>query len=91
MDHGAQGRGWYSCRHRSWRQFGRAFRQCEACAEVVSKMGMEWFYRLCTDPKRIKRMMALPKFMSLVKKIAKVISDARVCTTVLLHFLQWQG
>ncbi len=39
--------------------------------KLFQKMGMEWFYRLCTDPKRIKRMMALPKFMSLVKKDCK--------------------
>ncbi|MYL34263.1 WecB/TagA/CpsF family glycosyltransferase [Pontibacillus yanchengensis] len=27
------------------------------------KVGMEWLYRLATDPKRIKRQMALPKFL----------------------------
>ncbi|MEE0775604.1 MAG: WecB/TagA/CpsF family glycosyltransferase [Bacillota bacterium] len=35
------------------------------------KTGLEWFYRLCADPKRLKRTMALPKFMSLVKKDCK--------------------
>lgn len=39
--------------------------------KIFQKMGMEWFYRLCTDPKRLKRMLALPKFMSLVKKDCK--------------------
>jgi len=27
------------------------------------KTGMEWFYRLATDPKRFKRQLALPKFL----------------------------
>ncbi|KGP92418.1 N-acetylmannosaminyltransferase [Pontibacillus chungwhensis BH030062] len=27
------------------------------------KVGMEWFYRLATDPKRFKRQLALPKFL----------------------------
>ena len=27
------------------------------------KAGLEWFYRLITDPKRFKRQMALPKFL----------------------------
>lgn len=27
------------------------------------KLGLEWFYRLITDPKRIKRQMALPLFL----------------------------
>jgi len=29
---------------------------------VYQKLGMEWFYRLITNPKRAKRMMNLPKF-----------------------------
>ena len=29
----------------------------------VSKIGMEWFYRLCKEPKRFKRMLRLPKFV----------------------------
>jgi N-acetylglucosaminyldiphosphoundecaprenol N-acetyl-beta-D-mannosaminyltransferase len=32
------------------------------------KMRLEWLWRLLSDPRRIKRMMALPKFMILVKK-----------------------
>lgn len=31
--------------------------------EVYQKLGLEWLYRLLKDPKRIKRQMALPKFM----------------------------
>jgi len=27
------------------------------------KLGLEWFYRLVTDPKRFKRQLALPKFL----------------------------
>ena len=27
------------------------------------KAGLEWFYRLITDPKRFKRQLALPKFL----------------------------
>lgn len=29
----------------------------------VSRIGMEWFYRLCKEPKRFKRMLRLPKFV----------------------------
>ena len=31
--------------------------------EIFIKLGLEWFYRLIKDPSRIKRQMALPKFM----------------------------
>ncbi|AJD92271.1 hypothetical protein JMA_29540 [Jeotgalibacillus malaysiensis] len=31
--------------------------------EAFQKIGMEWFYRLITNPSRIKRQMALPKFL----------------------------
>ena len=31
--------------------------------EIYQKLGLEWLYRLIKDPKRIKRQMALPKFM----------------------------
>lgn len=30
--------------------------------KIFIKLGLEWFYRLITDPKRIGRMMKLPKF-----------------------------
>lgn len=30
--------------------------------EIFIKLGLEWFYRLCREPKRIGRMMSLPKF-----------------------------
>ncbi len=36
--------------------------------EWVSKIGMEWFYRLVTNPKRIGRMMKIPVFLSNVSK-----------------------
>ena len=29
----------------------------------VSRIGMEWFYRLCKEPRRFKRMLRLPKFL----------------------------
>ncbi len=32
------------------------------------KMRLEWLWRLLSDPRRLKRMMVLPKFMLLVKK-----------------------
>lgn len=31
--------------------------------EIFQKLGLEWFYRLIKEPSRIKRQMALPKFM----------------------------
>ena len=29
----------------------------------VSRIGMEWFYRLVKEPRRFKRMLRLPKFV----------------------------
>ena len=31
--------------------------------QFFQKVGMEWFYRLVTDPSRIKRMWAIPSFI----------------------------
>ena len=31
--------------------------------KIFIKLGLEWFYRLITDPKRIKRQMLLPAFL----------------------------
>ncbi|MGI6128450.1 MAG: WecB/TagA/CpsF family glycosyltransferase [Planifilum sp.] len=31
--------------------------------KIFIKLGLEWFYRLCREPKRIGRMMKLPKFV----------------------------
>lgn len=31
--------------------------------KIFVKLGLEWFYRLCREPKRIGRMMNLPKFV----------------------------
>lgn len=36
--------------------------------EIFIKLGLEWFYRLLKEPKRIGRMMSLPKFMLVVLK-----------------------
>ncbi|ETA73904.1 WecB/TagA/CpsF family glycosyltransferase [Ligilactobacillus equi] len=35
------------------------------------KLNLEWFYRLLKEPTRFKRMLALPRYLSLVKKEAK--------------------
>lgn len=39
--------------------------------KLFQKLRLEWLYRLLTDLSRWKRMMALPKFMGLVKKQCK--------------------
>ena len=31
--------------------------------KIFIKLGLEWFYRLCKEPKRIGRMLKLPKFL----------------------------
>jgi N-acetylglucosaminyldiphosphoundecaprenol N-acetyl-beta-D-mannosaminyltransferase len=31
--------------------------------EIFSKLGLEWFYRLCKQPSRIGRMARLPLFL----------------------------
>jgi len=31
--------------------------------KIFIKLGLEWFYRLCKEPRRIGRMMKLPKFL----------------------------
>lgn len=38
---------------------------------AFQKAGLEWFYRLMMEPKRIKRQMALPKFLIEVAKSSK--------------------
>lgn len=38
---------------------------------IMSKMGLEWFYRLVTNPKRMGRMMKIPVFLSNVSKEKK--------------------
>lgn len=32
--------------------------------KIFIKLGLEWFYRLCKEPRRIGRMMKLPKFLA---------------------------
>lgn len=39
--------------------------------EAFQKAGLEWFYRLLMEPKRIKRQMALPRFLLEVARNAK--------------------
>jgi len=38
---------------------------------LMQKIGMEWFWRLCREPWRIKRMLVLPRFMRLVAREKK--------------------
>lgn len=35
----------------------------ERAPEIYQKLGLEWFYRLVKEPSRIKRQIAIPKFM----------------------------
>ncbi len=37
--------------------------------EIVQKLGLEWLYRFILDPKRLPRILSLPKFILLVMKI----------------------
>lgn len=39
----------------------------------MQKIGMEWFYRLLIDPKRIKRMMNIPKFILRILTIKRSV------------------
>ncbi len=43
----------------------------ERAPEFFCKVGLEWFYRLCKEPWRAKRMMSLPKFGWTVIKTRK--------------------
>ncbi len=45
--------------------------------KIFIKLGLEWFYRLITDPARIGRMMALPKFYFGTKKYARGIKKQK--------------
>lgn len=40
--------------------------------EAFQKLGLEWFYRLMKEPKRIKRQLALPQFLLEVARSKKV-------------------
>lgn len=42
--------------------------QTERAPLWMQKMYLEWFYRLLQEPKRIKRMLAIPRFLMLVLK-----------------------
>lgn len=37
--------------------------QAKRAPEIYQKLGLEWFYRLVKNPSRIKRQIAIPKFM----------------------------
>lgn len=39
--------------------------------KIVQKLSLEWFYRLVKEPTRIGRMMAIPKYLHLIKKAKK--------------------
>ncbi|WP_125771964.1 WecB/TagA/CpsF family glycosyltransferase [Companilactobacillus furfuricola] len=39
--------------------------------KLVQKLSLEWFYRLIKEPTRIGRMMAIPKYLHLIKKTQK--------------------
>ena len=43
----------------------------ERAPEFWSKHGLEWFYRLCKEPRRLGRMMKLPKFLIHVRQEKK--------------------
>ena len=45
--------------------------QVERAPQFFQKMGLEWLWRLLKEPWRWKRMMALPKFTILVKKVKR--------------------
>lgn len=45
--------------------------QVERAPAAFRKMGLEWLWRLLKEPWRWKRMLALPKFMMLVKRTKK--------------------
>ncbi|PIW11030.1 MAG: hypothetical protein COW37_00740 [Caldiserica bacterium CG17_big_fil_post_rev_8_21_14_2_50_35_7] len=42
---------------------------------LVQKLGMEWFYRLILNPKRLPRIMSLPRFILLVMKKPRIIKN----------------
>jgi N-acetylglucosaminyldiphosphoundecaprenol N-acetyl-beta-D-mannosaminyltransferase len=42
--------------------------QVNRAPKIMQKLYLEWFYRLLQDPKRWKRMLALPRFLYLVLK-----------------------
>ena len=50
--------------------------RAERAPEIFCKTGMEWFYRLCKEPKRAVRMLDLPKFgMTVITKGKKFKQD----------------
>jgi N-acetylglucosaminyldiphosphoundecaprenol N-acetyl-beta-D-mannosaminyltransferase len=46
---------------------------------LFQKLGLEWFYRLVVDPKRIRRQAVLPVFM------LKVLLNGRACEKAVFH------
>ncbi len=43
--------------------------------EIIQKLGLEWLYRFILDPKRLPRILSLPKFILLVMKIPQQIEE----------------
>lgn len=39
--------------------------------KVIQKLNLEWFYRLVKEPTRFRRMLAIPKYMSLINQEKK--------------------
>ncbi len=42
---------------------------------VIQKLGLEWFYRFILDPRRLPRVMSLPKFIFLVMRMPQKIEE----------------
>lgn len=45
--------------------------------KVFQKLSLEWFYRLITEPTRFGRMLAIPKYMKLIKQ-EKIVNKKQV-------------
>jgi N-acetylglucosaminyldiphosphoundecaprenol N-acetyl-beta-D-mannosaminyltransferase len=43
--------------------------------DLVQKLGLEWLYRFILDPKRLPRVLSLPKFILLVMKVPQKVED----------------
>ncbi len=42
---------------------------------IIQKIGMEWLYRFILDPKRLPRIMSLPRFIALVSRNPRTIKN----------------
>ncbi len=43
--------------------------------QIVQKLGLEWFYRFLLDPKRLPRILSLPKFVFLVMRSPQRVKE----------------